>query len=176
METKDIFAVAYLVCALIAFFAARSTHGTSMEQVEPFWRRLALVTAVFGVLRYFGAQMISSSAVRQISHTAGLTDWTRPGPFIMVLVVIALAISIAGLVIFTVRRVHVSVMSAALSTVLLIILAVSHSVSLHVTGVYLQASVGMFTVSRIIETFLLAMFAMSGVYFVLTTQSHGKNA
>ena len=76
-------------------------------------------------------------------------------------------LALAGLFLFRLRTLHRSVNIAALAIVLLVLLAIAHSLALYVTGAVLQAPVGPLTVSRIIETILLLLLAFSGVWFIV---------
>lgn len=171
MKVEVIYSAAYATCGLLAFTASRVPRTADMAGTAPFWLRLAAVAAVFAVLRYVGAQATMSAAVRDFGHFTRLSDWARPGPYLMLLAAAALGSAVVGLLFFRRRTLHPSVVSAAIATVLLVLLATAHSVSLHMTGVYLQANVGGITVSRLIESTLLLMFAASALWFVTTARS-----
>ena len=109
------------------------------------------VCAAFALLRLFSAQLTVSHAVRDFSSSAGLTDWARPAPYILIAATLAFAAAIAGLVLFRLRSLHRSVVWAASAIVLLVLLAMTHSLSLYWPIVFLQTAVGPLTVSRIIE-------------------------
>ena len=138
-----------------------ATAGTA-----PFWLRIAIVCGLFALLRAFDAQMAVSAAVRDFSHSVGLTDWERPGPYIMIVAFLAFGAAIAGLFLFRLRTLHRSVPVAAFAIIVLALLAVAHSASLHFTGVVLQAMVGPLTVSRIIESILLLILGYSAIWFI----------
>lgn len=110
--------------------------------------------------------MAVSAAVRDFSHSAGLTDWKRPGPYIMIVAFIAFGTAIAGLFLFRFRTLHRSVPLAAIAIIVLTLLAVAHSASLHFTSVVLQAMVGPLTVSRIVEVILLLILGYSAIWFI----------
>lgn len=170
MKAETIFAAAYLGCALIAVAAARINPEAKAAVARPFWLRVALICAVFAILRFMSAQMAVNAAVRDFSHSAGLTDGMRPGPYLMIVAVALLGLALAGLFLFRLRAIHHSVKLAALAIVLLILLALAHSLSLYMTGAVLQAQVEGWTVSRILETALLAMLALSGAWFIVDAQ------
>ena len=138
-----------------------ATAGTA-----PFWLRIAIVCGLFALLRAFDAQMAVSAAVRDFSHSAGLTDWKRPGPYIMIAALVAFGAAIAGLFLFRFRSLHRSVPLGAFAIVVLALLAVAHSASLHFTSVVLQAMIGPLTVSRIIEAALLLLLGYSAIWFI----------
>ena len=138
-----------------------ATAGTA-----PFWLRIAIVCGLFALLRAFDAQMAVSAAVRDFSHSAGLTDWKRPGPYIMIAALVALGAAIVGLFLFRFRTLHRSVPLGAFAIIVLALLAVAHSASLHFTSVVLQAEIGPLTVSRIIEAALLLLLGYSAIWFI----------
>lgn len=161
-----IYAAAYAACAFMAFQASRTLPNSGIGAAGPFWLRIAVVCGLFTLLRAFDAQMAVSAAVRNFSHSAGLTDWARPGPYIMLIALAAFTIAIAGLFLFRVRTLHRSVPLAALTIIALAILAVAHSASLNVTQTILQAPVGPLTVSRVIEAILLLVLGYSAVWYI----------
>jgi hypothetical protein len=110
--------------------------------------------------------MAVSAAVRDFSHSAGLTDWKRPGPYIMIAALVAFGAAIAGLFLFRFRSLHRSVPLGAFAIIVLALLAVAHSASLHFTSVVLQAMIGPLTVSRIIEAALLLLLGYSAIWFI----------
>ena len=160
-----IYAAAYAVCAFMAFKASR-TALSAQNAAGPFWLRIAVVCGLFTLLRAFDAQMAVSAAVSDFSHSVGLTDWKRPGPYIMIVALAAFGAAIVGLFLFRFRTLHRSVPLAALSIIALAALAVAHSASLHVTQTVLQAPVGPLTVSRVIEAILLFVLGYSAVWFI----------
>jgi hypothetical protein len=133
----------------------------------PFWLRIAILCAVFAVLRSFDANVAVSRAIRGFSHSVG----ERPGPFLMILAVIAFGAAVAGLLLFRGRTLHPAVRGAALSIVLLVLLAVAQSASLYAPVVFLQEMVGPATVSRIIESVLLIALASYAVWFIRDARS-----
>lgn len=160
-----IFAAAYAVCAFLAFKASR-TSLSSHNAAGPFWLRIAIVCGLFTLLRAFDAQMAVSGIVRDFSHSAGLTDWERPGPYVMLLALAAFGVAIVGLFLFRFRTLHRSVPLAALSIIALAALAIAHSASLNVTQTVLQAPVGPLTVSRTIEAILLLVLGYSAIWYI----------
>jgi hypothetical protein len=130
---------------------------------RPFWLRIAILCAVFAVLRSFDANVAVSAAFRAFSHSAG----ERPGPYLMVAAVVAFGAAVAGLLLFRGRSLHPAVGGAAITIILLVLLAVAQSVALYRPIVFLQATVGPATVSRIIESLLLIMLAGCAVWFLL---------
>jgi hypothetical protein len=166
LRAENIFAAAYLVCAIIALTASRTRTSSAAAATAPFWLRIAIICAVFAVLRFIDAQMTVSGAMRDFSHSAGLTNWKRPGPYLMLVAILIFGFALAGLFLLRRRALHPSINLAGLAIVLLALLAIAHSLSLHVTGAFLQAQVGPLTVSRIIETALLLLLALSGMWFI----------
>lgn len=166
MRAEAIFALGYLVCTLVALVAWRTRPNAAAAATAPFWLRIAVICGIFTVLRYIDAQMTVSRALRGASHSAGLTDWTRPGPYLMILAIFVFGSAILGLFLFRLRTLHGSVFAAALAIVLIGLLAVAHSASLYLTGAVLQAQVGPTTLSRLIEAPLLLIIALSGLWFI----------
>lgn len=162
MRAEDIFAAAYLICAAIALAAAKSTPGSG----APFWLRIAIICSLFAILRFVDAQMAVSGAFRNLTREAQLTNWQRPGPYLMLLAIAAFGFALAGFFLFRRRSLHRSTEIAALAIVLLVLLAIAHSLALYVTGDWLQLEVGPLTVSRILEAFLLLVLASSGLWFI----------
>ena len=166
MRAEAIFAAGYLVSAVIALVAWRTRPNAEAAGTAPFWLRIAIICGVFTVLRYVDAQITVSRAVRDFSHAAHLTDWSRPGPYLMLFAIAVVVAAIAGLFLFRLRTLHGSVFAAALAIVLLLLLAVAHSASLYLTGAVLQVQAGPLTVSRWIEAPLLIVVALSGLWFI----------
>ena len=131
-----------------------------------FWLRIAVICAVFAVLRFVDAQMVVNDAFRDFSRSAGLTHWERPGPYIMIGATLAFGAAAAGLVLFGLRGLHRSIVIAAAAIVVLVLLALAHSVSLYLPIRILQTHVGPLTVSRIIEAVLLLTLASSAFWFI----------
>ena len=132
----------------------------------PFWLRIGILCAVFALLRAFEANVAVSRAIRGFSHSTGLTDWKRPGPYLMIAALIAVGAAVAGLLLFLGRTLHPAIRGAAIAIILLILLAVAQSVSLYLPIVFLQSTIGPLTVSRIIEGLLLVMIAGCGAWFI----------
>jgi hypothetical protein len=166
VRAEPIFAAAYLVCAFIALTAWRTRPNAEAAATAHFWLRIAVICGAFAILRLLDAQMAMSGAVRDFGHSAGLADWKRPGPYLMLVAIAVFGFALAGLFLFRLRTLHRSVNIAALAIVLLVLLAIAHSLALYVTGAVLQAPVGPLTVSRIVETILLLLLAFSGVWFI----------
>ena len=166
MRAEVIFAAGYLVCALIALVAWRTRPNAEAAATAPFWLRIAVICAIFTVLRYVDAQITVSRAVRDFSHAAHLADWNRPGPYLMLVAMALVAAAIVGLFVFKLRTLHGSVFTAALAIVMIVLLAVAHSASLYLTSWALQAKVGPTTISRLIEAPLLLVVALSGLWFI----------
>ena len=118
------------------------------------------------MLRFVGAQLAVNDAFSDLSRSAGLTDWERPGPYIMIAATLAFGAAAAGLFLFHLRRLHRSVLWAGFAIVLLVLLALAHSLSLYVPTVILQTGEGELTVSRLIEALLLLIVALSAVWFI----------
>ena len=175
-KAELIYAAAYAVCALIAFKASRMRSDPATAATAPFWLRIAIVCAAFALLRAFDAQMAVSAAVRDFSHSAGLTDWKRPGPYIMLAALAAFGAAIVGLFLFRLRTLHRSVPLAAFAIIVLALLAVAHSVSLYVTAAVLQAPLGPLTVSRIVEALLLLTLGYSAIWFIRDSSRPGGAA
>ena len=165
MRAENIFAAGYLACTIIALAASR-TRTSSAAATAPFWLRIAIVCGLFAALRFVDAQMAVSSAVWSFSHSAGLTDWKRPGPYLMLVAITLFGFALTGLFLFRRRGLHPSINVAALAIVALALLATAHSLALYVTGAFLQERVGPVTISRIIEAVLLLLLALSGAWFL----------
>ena len=176
MRAENFFSAAYLLCALIALAAFRTRSNSATAAAAPFWLRISIICGVFAVLRLVDAQMAVSGAVSDFSHSAGLTDWKRPGPYLMLLAIAVFGLALAGLFLFRLRALHRSMNIAALAIVLLVLLAIAHSLSLYVTTAFLQAQVGPSTVSRIIESALLIALALSGAWFIADAKRGSESA
>jgi hypothetical protein len=141
-----------------------------MAGTAPFWLRIASVCAVFAVLRFIGAQLAVNDAFTDYSRSAGLTDWERPGPYIMIAAILAFGTAAAGLFMFRLRSLHRSVFWGAVAIVMLVLLALAHSLSLYWPNRILQMEVGPLTLSRIIEALLLFILAVSAFWFIRDAQ------
>jgi hypothetical protein len=166
VRAEVIFAAGYFICAIIALVAWRTRPNAEAAATAPFWLRIAIICGIFTVLRYVDAQITVSHAVRDFSHAAHLRDWTRPGPYLMLLAIALVGAAVLGLFVFKLRTLHKSVFAAALAIVLLVLLAVAHSASLYLTGAVLQVQAGPLTISRWIEAPLLLIVALSGIWFI----------
>ena len=166
MRAEDVFAAAYIICAAIALAAAKATPGSGASSAAPFWLRIAIICGLFAILRFVDAQMAVSGAFRDLTREAQLTNWQRPGPYLMLLAIVAFGFALAGFFLFRRRTLHRSTETAALAIVLLVLLAIAHSLALYVTGDWLQLEVGPLTVSRILEALLLLLLASSGLWFI----------
>jgi cytochrome bd-type quinol oxidase subunit 2 len=131
------------------------------------------VCAAFALLRFFGAQETVNAGFSDFSRTSGLTDWERPGPYIWIAATLAFGAAAAGLFLFRLRRLHRSVVWAATAIVLLVLLAITHSVSLYYPVVVLQTEIGPLTVSRILEALLLLILALSALWFMRDSRGSG---
>ena len=138
--------------------------------------RIAIICALFALLRFFGAQLAVNDAFTQYSRSAGLTDWERPGPYIMIGAVLAFGGAGAGLFLFRLRSLHRSVLWAAIAIVMLLLIALAHSLSLYYPTLILQTEAGPLTVSRFVEALLLFIVALSAFWFVRDTQGSGTPA
>ena len=164
------YSAAYAVCAVIAFSASRArANGPGA-----FWLRIAVICSAFALLRFVGAQMAVNDAFTDFSRSAGLHDWERPGPYIMIGATLAFGAAVAGLVFFGLRGLHRSVVVAAAAIVVLVLLALAHSLSLYVPNRILQTDVGPLTVSRIIEAALLLTLALSAFWFIRDAQGGNR--
>jgi hypothetical protein len=161
-DVRYFFAAAYVACALLAFAASRARGSGAAARTRPFWLRIAILCAVFAVLRSFDANIFVSRAIRALSHDAGV----RFGPYLMVAAAVAFAAAVAGLLLFRGRSLHPSVRGAAIVIILLVLLAIAQSASLYEPIIILQATVGPATVSRIIEAALLIILALCTIWFV----------
>ena len=170
MGAEVAYSAAYVIWALIAHKASRARTNSATVETAPFWLRIAVVCAAFALLRFFSAQLAVSHAVGDFSPSAGLTDWERPAPYIMIAATLAFGAAVAGLVLFRLRSLHRSVVWAASAIVLLVLLAMTHSLSLYWPIVFLQTMIGPLTVSRIIEALLLLTLALSAFWFIRDAQ------
>jgi hypothetical protein len=170
MGAEIAYSAAYVICALIAYKASRERTNSATVETAPFWLRISVVCAAFALLRLFSAQLTVSHAVHDFSSSAGLTDWARPAPYILIAATLAFGAAIAGLVLFRLRSLHRSVVWAASAIVLLVLLAMTHSLSLYWPIVFLQTAVGPLTVSRVIEALLLLTLALSAIWFIRDAQ------
>jgi hypothetical protein len=91
-------------------------------------------------------------------------------------VFLALAFAGAGLFLFRLRTLHRSVLWAAASIAALVVLALSHSLSLYYPNRILQTEIGPATVSRIIEAILLMTLAWSAWWFIRDARPGGAEA
>ena len=164
------YSAAYAVCAVIALIASRARANSATVATAPFWLRIAFVCAVFALLRFVGAQMAVNDAFSDFSRSAGLSDWERPGPYIMIAAILAFGAAAAGLFLFL-RNLHRSVLLAALAIASLVLIALAHSLSLYIPNRILQTEVGPLTVSRIIEAVLLLTLALSAFWFIRDAQA-----
>jgi hypothetical protein len=144
-----------------------------MAEAAPFWLRIAIVCAVFALLRVVGAQLAVNDAFSDLYRSGGLTDWERPGPWIMIGATLALGGAAAGLILFRLRSLHRSVLWAAIALVLLVLIALAHSLSLYWPNRILQTGVGPLTVSRIVEALLLFTLALCALWFIRDAQGGG---
>ena len=174
-RAEFVYSAAYAACALIALWASTARANRAAE-TAPFWLRIAIICAVFALLRFFEAQMAVNDAFTDLSRSAGLTDWERPGPYIMIGAILALGAAGAGLFLFRLRSLHRSVLWAAIAIVLLVLIALAHSLSLYVPNLILQAGAGPLTVSRFLEALLLFIIATSAFWFIRDTQGRGGPA
>ena len=138
--------------------------------------RVAIVTGVFAVLRFMNSHMIVERMMRDASHAEGLETGLRPGQLVMLIAVLALGIATAGLLFFRLRTLHRSIFVAAISLVVVVLLAVAHSASLYLTGAVLQTEIGPFTLSRIIEAAAIGLLMLSGLWYIgLSKDSAAKS-
>ncbi len=170
MKAELLFAMAYLACAVLALIASRTRSTPAAVQTSSFWLRIAIISGAFSLLRYFDAQIVVSSVFWHFGHATGLTGWMRPGPYIMLAAICAFGAAVTGLFIFRTRSLHPSVSAAAMAIASLALLAVAHSVSLYMTGAYLQAAIGSLTLSRIIEAVLIVILATSSTSFIASAR------
>jgi hypothetical protein len=165
-EPRYFFAAAYAACAALAFVASRKQPHSAAERTGPFWLRIAILCAVFAVLRSFDANIAVSSAVRDLQHSAHLTGWERPGQYLMLAALIVFGAAVAGLLLFRGRTLHGSVRGAAIAIIGIVLLAIAQSVSLYVSYLLLDATIGPVTLSRIIEGILLLSLAFCELWFI----------
>jgi hypothetical protein len=135
--------------------------------------RIAVVCAVFALLRFVGAQLAVNDAFADFYRSEGLTDWARPGPYIWIAATLAFGAAAAGLLLFRLRSLHRSVVWAAVAIVLLVLLALTHSLALYWPIKILQTGVGPLTVSRIIEALLLFIIALCALWFIRDARGAG---
>ena len=88
----------------------------------------------------------------------------------MIAAMLAFGAAAAGLLLFGLRSLHRSVIIAAAAIVVLVLLALTHSLSLYFPIVLLQRDVGPLTVSRIIEALVLLTLAVSTFWFIRDAQ------
>ena len=93
---------------------------------------------LFAVLRSFDVNIAVSHAIRDFSHAVG----GRLGPYLMIAAVLAFGTAVAGLLLFRGRSLHPAVRGAALSIVLLVLLAAAQSASLYLPVLFLQTMIG----------------------------------
>ena len=172
-EARFVFAAAYAACAALAFAASRTRSNSAALSTGPFWLRIAIICAVFAVLRSFDANMAVAASIRDFSHSAHLTDWKRPGPYLMLAAMFVFGAAVAGLLLFRGRSLHPSVRGAAIAIILIALLAVAQSASLYLSGLLLQAEVGPATLSRIIEGLLLIGLASCAAWFIRDAKRGG---
>jgi hypothetical protein len=129
-----------------------------------------VVCTVFAVLRAVDAQLAVSGAFRDFSHSADLTDWKRPGPYIMLASTFGFGAAAAGLFVFQFSSLYRSVLWAASAIVWLVLLAMAHSLALYLPILILQTKVGPLTVSRIFEAILLIILASSALWLIKDAQ------
>lgn len=165
-KIESIFAAAYLACAVIALFASRMRSTPITAAAARFWLRIAIVCGLFALLRYFDAHLAVSATFRDFGLSQGLPFWERPGSYVMIAAIALFGLAVVGLLFFRPRSLHRSVQVAAMAIVLLVLLAVAHSVSLYFTGVYLEETIGAITVSQIIEASLLTLIGLAGLWFI----------
>lgn len=166
VSAEVLFALGYLLSALIALSASKLAANPGGLSAAPFWWRIALVCGLFAILRLISAQTAVSTAISNFSRSEGLQHWERPGPYLMLIALGALGMALIGLLVLRRRDIHPSINIAAAAMVGLVVLALSHSLSLYLPIAILQAPVGAFTVSRIIEASLLVLLGVSALWFV----------
>lgn len=165
-KAEAIFAAGYAGCAILAFMASRMQSNPGVASTAPFWLRIAILCAIFAVLRYFGVHMAVNEVVHEFSVSAGLTDWKRPGPYLMLGAMIAFGAAVAGLLLFRSRTLHGSVKGAAIAIILIALFAVGHSLSLYTFNYSLETKVGPLTISRIIEAIFLLYLAYCEIWYI----------
>lgn len=117
--------------------------------------------------------MAVNDAFSDFSQSSGLTDWERPGPYIMIVAILAFGSAAAGLFLFRLRSLHRSVFWGAMAIASLVLLALAHSLSLYWPNRILQTEVGPLTLSRIIEALLLFILAVSAFWFIRDARDSG---
>ena len=146
--------------------ASRVRANPVVASTAPFWLRIAILCAIFAVLRYFGVHMAVNEVIHNFSVSTGLTDWKRPGPYLMLGAMIAFGAAVAGLLLFRSRTLHGSVKGAAIAIILIALFAVGHSLSLYTFNYSLETKVGPLTISRIIETIFLLYLASCEIWYI----------
>jgi hypothetical protein len=131
-----------------------------------FWLRIAIVCAVFAILRSFDANILVEGVIHNITQASHLHGWTRPGPYLMLAAIFVFGAAVLGLLLFSAQTLHRSVRAAALTMIVIILLAVSQSASIYFAFFYLQQKVGSVTISRIIEAILLLGLAGCTAWFI----------
>jgi hypothetical protein len=131
-----------------------------------FWLRIAIVCAVFAILRTFDANVVVQGAISSISAATHLHGWTRPGPYLMLAAMFVFGAAVLGLLLFSAQTLHRSVRAAALTMILIILLAVAQSATIYFAFFILQKKVGSVTISRIIEGILLLSLAGCTAWFI----------
>ena len=61
-RAEYVYSAAYAVCALIALRASRKRADFATVGTAPFWLRIAIICALFALLRFFGAQLAVNDA------------------------------------------------------------------------------------------------------------------
>ena len=89
----------------------------TLPQPPTFGFEITRSCGAFAILRLLDAQMAMSGAVRDFGHSAGLSDWKRPGPYLMLVAIAMFGLALAGLFLFRLRTLHRSVNIAALAMV-----------------------------------------------------------
>ena len=117
--------------------------------------------------------MAVNDAFSDFSQSSGLTDWERPGPYIMIVAILAFGSAAAGLFLFRLRSLHRSVFWGAMAIASLVLLALAHSLSLYWPNRILQTEIGPLTLSRIIEALLLFILAVSAFWFIRDARDSG---
>jgi hypothetical protein len=165
-EARYYFAAAYAACAALAFAASQLRGSEVGARAGPFWLRIGILCLVFVALRAVNANVAVAGAIRDFAHSEHLTNWKRPGPYLMLAAMFALGAAILGLLLFVGRTLHPAVRGAAISIILILLLAVAQSASLYFAGTFLQTQIGPATLSRIIEALLLACLAGCAIWFI----------
>lgn len=161
---------------MIALIANNSSRAGGAHSAGGFWLRVAVVTGAFAFLRFMNAHMIVEEMMRDASHVETLEGGIRPGQLVMLIAVLGLGIATAGLLFFRLRTLHRSIFLAAISLVVILLLAVAHSASLYLTGALLQTEVGPFTLSRLIEGTSIALLVLSGLWYTGASKDSAARA